>query len=293
MLLHDLAAGTGMHCYYLTHKGLSAAAIQEQADPRELAQRWHADERGLMRLLPRIHQLLAMQDIINSLVNSSPTILAYPGGHRATIHWHWRRDYRHLFVSHRRSSLCRADAALVLHRLADPRLAVETETCYSLLLVVEGMIEMDGHSIRQRLDSFLRYRESRERTRYYQFFPPILVVVRSQHQRAVWQRYAIEAAATRRVKPLVGAVAVIPTLFACPAVWSLSWQHLWTSGPCRLQDLLIPQPSEALLADLMPPPPSISRSTFAKEAATLVRGQFTRRTTNLSFQAGQQSIPRA
>jgi DNA-binding MarR family transcriptional regulator len=202
--------GNSVRCYYLTQQGLVAAALQERSTPAELAQRWHADERGLLRLLPRLHQVLLLQDIVNSLVISSAQALAHPGGIPAAISWHWRRAYQHRFVSHNRTWLCRADGALVLQRLPHPHLATSSEGCYSLLLVVEGLIELDYKLIRQQLDGLLRYRESRERIPFYQSFPPLLVVVHQPHQRALWQRCAIEVAMARRVKPLIGAVASVP-----------------------------------------------------------------------------------
>ena len=288
----SLGRGNAVQCYYLTQQGLLAAAAQERADPVELARRWHADERGLLRLLPRIHQVLTLQEIVNRLVASSPTALAYPGGHPATIHWHWRRDYQQTFLSHRRTLLCRADAALVFSRLKHPAFPALQETIFSLLLIVEGITEMDAPIIRQRLMALLNTRESRERLPFYPHFPPLLVVVASQHQRAVWQRCVREVAVTRRVQPLVGAIAVVPRRLhatSLSAIASLAWHHLATSSSCRWQDLLTPTPPEDLLSGIMPSEANTQRSPQplqppgAKKAG-MIRGQFATRAASLSFQ---------
>jgi predicted transcriptional regulator len=44
--------------YHLSNLGLHVLAAQEQTEPLSLAQRWRADEHGLLRLLPRLAGLL-------------------------------------------------------------------------------------------------------------------------------------------------------------------------------------------------------------------------------------------
>jgi hypothetical protein len=278
-----LASGNPTHCYYLTHKGLLAAAGQEQAEPAALAHRWQADERGLLRLLPRIHQILNLQNVVNSLVAHAPSALASRGGHPASLYWHWRRDYSHQFRSHREIIRCRADATLVLQRQPSPAFPVQDPSCMSMLLLAEGVIEADAQLIRQRLDALLRYRESRERTPYYQHFPPLLIVVTSEHQRTLWQRCAQEVALVRRVRPLHGAIVVLAPLGSMASAWSLPWQNLAERGPCHLQDLLVPLPPEALLAGMMPPAPTETRSS-APQTPRLVRGRFSERAQHLALQ---------
>src|SRR5579883_2188260 len=46
------------HLYHLTNTGLHVLASYEQAEPEKLAEAWGSDERGLLRLLPRLRQLL-------------------------------------------------------------------------------------------------------------------------------------------------------------------------------------------------------------------------------------------
>ncbi len=279
-----LASGNPTHCYYLTHKGLLAAAEQERAEPTALARRWQADERGLLHLLPRIHQIISLQNVVNSLVAHAPAALASPGGDPTSLYWHWRRDYSHQFRSHREVMRCRADAALVLQRQPPPAFPAEDSSCMSILLLVEGVIEADAGLIRQRLDALLRYRESRERTPYYQHFPLLLIVVANEHQRALWQRSALEVALVRRVRPLRGAIAVLAPLSSMASTWSLPWQNLVERGPCRLQDLLITMPPEALLTGMMPPSPTEPRSS-APRKMLLVRGHFSERAQHLTFQS--------
>src|SRR5947207_4732945 len=58
--------------YYLTTLGLHQVAALEGCVPVALARTWHADERHLLRLLPRFHQIVTLQNIVHSLVCSSP-----------------------------------------------------------------------------------------------------------------------------------------------------------------------------------------------------------------------------
>ncbi|HEU5200335.1 MAG TPA: MarR family winged helix-turn-helix transcriptional regulator, partial [Ktedonobacterales bacterium] len=109
--------------YYLTQTGLLAAAEQQAASPTALARMWGADEAGLLRLLPRLTTLMTLQNVINGLVAHAPDILAYPNGVRASLSWHWRRDWQHRFISRGRKASCRADAVLLFHRSPPSRSA--------------------------------------------------------------------------------------------------------------------------------------------------------------------------
>ena len=54
--------------YHLTEQGVRAVAARLGADPAALARFWGAHEQGLLRKLPRLHALIALQNFINRLV---------------------------------------------------------------------------------------------------------------------------------------------------------------------------------------------------------------------------------
>lgn len=75
----SLNSGSRHGWYYLTTAGLNLVAELEGGDPVTLARIWRADERHLLRLLPRFHQIVTLQNSIQSLVCSSPVALSYAG----------------------------------------------------------------------------------------------------------------------------------------------------------------------------------------------------------------------
>ena len=106
--------GTGTcSLYHLSNLGLHVLAVYEQEDAEALARFWHTDERGLLRLLPRLASLVTLHTCINALVIHAPEALA-ERGHQPQCRWHWLRDYRSHFTFREQDLSYTADALLVL-----------------------------------------------------------------------------------------------------------------------------------------------------------------------------------
>jgi DNA-binding MarR family transcriptional regulator len=261
--------------YYLTQTGLLAAAQQQAASPTALARMWSADEAGLLRLLPRLTILITIQNVINGLVAHAPGILAYSNGVRASLSWHWRRDWQHCFVSKGRKARCRADAVLLFHR-SPPLGSAGPGEYYPLLLLADGGLNgtNDRLIVGQRLEQLLRYRESEERIAQYGQFPPIVIVVRDQHQQEHWQHTMQEISQSLRLDPLSGAIICVSPDQAITSSWTLPWQQLESQAPCRLQDQLVPTSLDALPLELFAP---IADKTGAERKGRLILGHFSQR----------------
>jgi len=152
--------------YHLGNLGLHALAAQEQTDPLSLAQRWRADEQGLLRLLPRLAGLVTVQNCITGLVTRAPEALAHLG-RRSVIRWHWVRDYAYRFTYREKVIRCTADAALLLRaRPATARGSVGAqEQWYCLLLLLDPGVS-DANLLRERLKRLLCFRECAARALY-------------------------------------------------------------------------------------------------------------------------------
>jgi hypothetical protein len=240
--------GTTSCClYHLSNLGLHVLAVHEMADPAELTITWKTDERELLRLLPRLSSLVALQECINGLVAYAPEALANLG-RRSEVRWHWVRDYAHRFSYREKLVRCAADAALLLRvRLVADDGMSEREQWYSLFVLLDAEIAIDAW-LKQRLQRLLCYRESAERWPVYQHFPPALVLVSSSRRMEHWQWCAREAATALQVAPLAGAIACVPEKqhMASYNSWRLAWKTLGTNGSCTLRHLLHPLPIEAI-----------------------------------------------
>jgi len=241
------ALGTGKcWLYHLSDLGLHVLAIHEQADVEVLARAQEADERGLLRMLPRLSSLVTLQECINGLVAHAPEALAHQG-RRSEVRWHWVRDYTHQFPYREKPMRCAADAALLLRvcQRTENGLSAQ-EHWYSLFVLLDSQIA-DARWLKQQVGRLLCYRESAERWPVYQHFPPILVLVSTPHRMELWQRCAMEAATALHVAPLSGVVACVPDSSQSPPVnpWQLAWKLFATHVSCKLQHLLHPIPLEA------------------------------------------------
>jgi predicted transcriptional regulator len=135
------ALGTGKcWLYHLNNLGLQVLAVHEQAGATDLARMWRTDERGLLRLLPRLSSLVLLQECINGLVAHAPEALAHQG-RRSEVRWHWARDYAHHFPYREKVMHCTADAALLLrvHSQTEDGLSAQ-EQWYSLFVLLDAQI---------------------------------------------------------------------------------------------------------------------------------------------------------
>ncbi len=262
--------------YHLTQDGLLAVAEQQAASPTALARMWGADEAGLLRLLPQLTTLMTIQNVINGLVMHAPDILAYPNGTRASLSWHWRRDWQHRFASKGKVTHCRADAVLLFHR--SPQFKNHGPGHYfPLLLLADAGLKgiNDRLIVEQRLEQLLRYRESEERIAQYGQFPPVVIVVRDQHQQEHWQHAMQEISQSLRLDPLRGALVCVSPDQAIASAWNLPWQRLESQGPCRLQDVLVPTSLDALPVGFFPP--AVENTCSTKRNHRLIQGRYTER----------------
>jgi hypothetical protein len=283
--------------FYLSAQGVRAAAAIEGADAASLAQAFGADERGLLRMLPRLHALMFLQNVVNALVARAPIALA-PGGARKELNWHWKRDYQHTFVFHGKPVHCAADAILVFH--LHPRSLLWTEAeegFYSAFILLDT--GMDGNHdervVKQRLGKLLCYRECEERMASHRFFPPVLVLVQTPRQREVWQRCAREVAAQLRLDPLSGAVVYLARETAPESAWPLPWSELSTRAACRLEELFLPMPKAALPAGALAEPQAQAHGDAASTGRTgfVLKGNFTARAKEVSTEPGVGAAERA
>ncbi len=263
--------------YYLSERGIQSVASHLRADPGALARFWGANERGLLRTLPRLHSLITLQNFINRLVKEAPGALAHPDGRRADLTWNWLLDYEHRFTYRGKTVSAHADAILLFQRTA--RDGAEESACYLPLWILldTGLTgEHDGRLIRGRLEELLRLRESAEWREHYDRFPPMLVLVPTARQQALWQRCAREATASfRQITPLSGAISVISPDVSYLSAWHLSWHDIATGAPVHIQKRLVQVTPDALPAHALTPDPGAGRSTARSGAA--VTGNFARR----------------
>jgi DNA-binding MarR family transcriptional regulator len=215
--------------YYLTTQGIEHLARLVGAAPDKLARMWSTNEAHLLRLLPRLPTIAALNDFLKSLLMHAPRMLAYPGGHPATIRWHWVLDYRHTFrAKNRRQHVIGVDASLVFTRspqagetTGESEEGQEGEYYQLLLFVDPGLVgNTDLRIMTQRLERVLLFRESAQRWPHYQAFPPVLILTTTPHSRELWMRCARESAARLHVAPLQGAIAAQEQ---ATSAWTLEW----------------------------------------------------------------------
>ena len=243
--------------YYLTTTGVQRVAdLLGGADAVKLARVWHADEAGLLQLLPRLHSHIPLQEVMYRLVTEASAVLTYDG-RPAIIRWHWQRDYAHTFLHHGKHQLtCRVDGALVFERQPSPTQPASQDqtppSWYCLLCLGDpGLFGAeDLHLMQQRLESLLLWRESRERWPVYHASPPLLIFAPTQHQRDLWIYCAQEAQRHLRLAPLQGASA---TMLAGRSPWSLAWHALDGSGSVQIQSLAQGLDLQALPPGLLAP----------------------------------------
>ncbi len=204
-------------------------------------------------------------------------MLAYPGGERANLSWHWRRDWQHVFDAKGRASRYSVDAALVLYR--EPQKGNGTGEWYPLFFLADGGFTgaTDRRLIEQRLERLLRYRESAERIPHYQQFPPVIVLVTNVQQQERWQRVVQELSSDLRIDPLRGAITRVCLHERLPSAWALPWQRLEGQAPCRLQDVLVPMSLEALPQRVLLPAHAAVPPTASERKRVIIRGRFTER----------------
>jgi Fe2+ or Zn2+ uptake regulation protein len=286
--------GTGKRLYHLSNLGLYVLARHLERPARELAYEWQAGEVGLLRMLPRLPVLPAIQDVVNGLVTGAAEAMADQGRRPQLVRWTWQRDVVHRF-QYREQAMCMfVDGAIALCIRTPQGDGSPQDRWYGLLLLSTELD--DERVIHLRLERLLRWRESPERWSSYQNMLPVLILATSPRQGEHWQ-HAVETSALKlRLDPLRGALACLP---ASESVrenpWRLAWHTLSTDHLCNLRDLLRPVPAAAFLpilgikegeevrgTRLAAPSNASTYSKATRRATRLIVGNLASRVANLT-----------
>jgi hypothetical protein len=270
------------------------ASPKAEGDIPLLRRREPSSMRELHRLMLRAPTLVRVQHLSRSLFLHAPREQADQGC-PVSVRWHLVRDYEQK-VSYRQHSIrIHADAVLAWtttrirsgrndaipittasstkQELApgQPLPATSASQWHSAFVFVESGL-LDEAVIRQRIHGLLCDRESPARWPLYHAFPPLLVIIETEHHAECWQRAIREEARAMQVALPQGAFVVWPwprqiervqkEKHECN-VWRLPCYDLATLVPCRLRSLFVPLQEDAL--------PEGIRSHL-KQATTLMHG---------------------
>ncbi len=196
-----------------------------------------AERAHLMRLLPRLPVFLLLQAQMNSLVMYAGPALARAGHQPDMIRWSWLREYALTFRTPRDEAIrLQVEGALAFC----VRVAPEDEEAWYTLLVLHCPLD-DVRLMRTRLDRFLRWRESAERTAVYSQMPPLLILATTERQAEWWQQAAQQVASRLRVDLPLGAIACLPSVEEpFSNLWQAIFRRIGTKERCHLQELLHP-----------------------------------------------------
>jgi DNA-binding MarR family transcriptional regulator len=242
--------------YYLSRLGIQALATALHADVSSLASAYQAHERGMLRMLPRLPSLVTLQEVLAGFVREAPDLFAYSNGERASITWKWLLDYKEHFTYHGRRERCCADALVVFARHGGQKGersangSAHPDGYYAAWLLVDAGLDGkdDLRLIRSRLEALVHYRESAERRASYSLFPPILVIVKTERQRFIWQRCAAQVTteAPRQYAPLLGAVIEEVNIKTSEPAGRWKWYSLTSKPASHLKYLFSHMPEDAL-----------------------------------------------
>ena len=241
--------GTGKRLYHLSNLGLHLLARYLDSRAHEIAHRWHLDDAGLIRLLPRLPTLLLLQDVVNGLITHAAQAMTIQGKRPRLVRWNWQRDVTHRFLYREQRLRFFADGVVALCISTQQGESNVRDQWYGVFLL---STELDDERLMcLRLERLLCWRESPERWSYYQHMLPVLILARSQRQRDHWQR-AVEAASLKLcLDPLVGVLGCFsPPENTQVNPWLLNWRTLATDRPCHLQELFKPVPRSAFQSSL-------------------------------------------
>jgi DNA-binding MarR family transcriptional regulator len=261
----------GKSLYHLSPVGLTWYLVNTQANAETLSEqdlrdRSAAEHTTLLRLLPRVPVLLALQTAVNGLVCGAAHALTLQGRRAHLVQWNWRRDASHTFLHHGRSMRWFADgvgAFCLRYTLAN---GGAQEHWYRFFLLYTPLTYL--HLMRARLDRLLRWREAKERWLAYTQMPPILILAASPRQAEWWFEAAERVTHELGVMPPLGAIASATHLsdgegmsassFSGASLWQLLWKRLGSQSACHLHDVFSPQ-NDPGFPDLFPqeilPPP--------------------------------------
>ena len=250
--------GDGKSLYYLSNLGLHVLATSLERSAHELAQRWQANEAGLLHRLSRLPTLLLLQEVVNGLVTGAAEAMTTRGRRPQLVRWTWQRDATYRFQYREQTMRLFADGVVALCIRTKQDNGGMLDQWFGLFLLFTDLD--DERLMRLRLERLLCWRESPERWSTDQHMLPVLILARSPRQRDHWQRASESAALKLRLDLPSGALACLPQPKDRQInPWRLAWRTLSTDVPYHLQHLLRPLPSTAL-------PPSLPLEEDEDEA---------------------------
>jgi predicted transcriptional regulator len=153
--------GAGKWLYYLSNLGLHVLAVHLDRPAGDLTHRWHADELGLLHVLPRLSTLLLLQDVVNGLVTQTAEAMTTQGRRPHLVRWTWQREVTHGFQYRDQPMRFFADGAMALCLRPHQSDGSTGDQWYGLFLL---FTELDDERLmRLRLERLLSWRESSER----------------------------------------------------------------------------------------------------------------------------------
>jgi DNA-binding PadR family transcriptional regulator len=179
-------------CYYLSTQGIARLAHEQGDDPVHLAGHWGATEQALLRLLPRVPQRIALQEILWELCLSAPDHLTSQG-QRSAIAWHVVHDSTyHIPENEQQGSRCRVSALVFLRQRpevahypdalreeAAQQQAREAEAWYALQFLQDS-----PHLSMSALEKWLA--RPMVACAHAPWFPPIVVLLADRQREALW-----------------------------------------------------------------------------------------------------------
>ena len=246
----------GKVLYHLSPVGLTWYLVKTQTDAsalneEELREVRAAERATLLRLLPRIPALLALQTAINGLVNGAADALTQQGYRARLVQWNWQRDATHPFTYQGRAMRWFADGVGAFCLQYAPTDGGIQEHWYRFFLLYTPLTHLP--LMRARFDRLLRWREAKERWLVYTQMPPILVLAASTRQAEWWQEAAERVAHDLGVVPPLGTVVSMAHLSkstrmelssrnsADVSFWRLPWKRLGSQSACHLREVFSPQ----------------------------------------------------
>ena len=242
--------GDGKYLYHLSNLGLHVLATFLGRSAQELAQRWHADEAGLLRRLSRLPTQLLLQEVVNGLVTGAAEAMTSRGRRPQLVRWTWQRDATHRFQYREKKMRWFVDGAVALCIRTQQDNEGTLDKWFGLFLLFTDLD--DERLMRLRLERLLCWRESPERWSTYRHMLPVLILARSLRQFDHWQRAGETATLKLRLDPLASALAYFPSSESGQVnPWQFTWRTLSTDTSCRLHNLLKPLPRAAFPPSLL------------------------------------------
>jgi hypothetical protein len=256
-------------CYYLSTQGIARLAHEQGDDPVHLAGHWGATEQALLRLLPRVPQRIALQEILWELCLSAPDHLTSQG-QRSAIAWHVVHDSTyHVPENEQQGSRCVVSALVFLRQRpevahypdalreeAAQRQAREAEAWYALQFLQDSPL-LSMSAIERWLARLM------VACAHAPWFPPVVVLLADRQREALWHACMRWIAEQQHSTSPLSAIVTVLSHEATRReedFWLRSFRQLGTGTALRLDRVLTPVALDTL--------PTAMQVLFGKEEAT-------------------------